>query len=74
MQTWRVTNAGLAHLEGLTKLTWLEPSGHGVTDAGLAHLAGLTNLGTLNLRRTGVTDAGVAALEEELPGCETSGP
>ena len=47
-----VTDAGLAHLRGMTALRELDLTGRsGVTDAGLASLAGLRKLQTLGLRR-----------------------
>ena len=65
-----VSDAGLAHLSGLTGLQRLYLSDTGVTDAGLAHLTGLTGLHVLYLYRTRVTDAGVAAFRAAHPGCE----
>ena len=57
-----VTNAGLVHLAGLTRLTRLDLHYcDGVTDAGLAHLAGLTHLTRLRLPSS-VTDAGLVHL------------
>lgn len=44
-----LTDAGLAHLAGLTSLTELDVPGHLLTDAGLVHLAGLTELEVLDL-------------------------
>ena len=64
-----VTDAGLAHLAGLTSLTQLYLADTQVTDAGLSHLAGLTSLTKLYLARTQVTDAGVAKLREALSRC-----
>lgn len=58
-----VTDAGMAHLKGLTKLQWLRLPPR-VTDAGLAHLKGLTQLQGLDLGGTRITDAGLAYLEE----------
>jgi hypothetical protein len=58
----RITDAGLAHLGGLTKLTYLNLQGHKVTDAGLGKLAGLQNLEFLALSFSGVTDAGLVHL------------
>jgi Leucine Rich repeats (2 copies)/Leucine Rich repeat len=55
-----VSDDGLAHLKGLTRLTHLDLSGTRVTDRGLARLKGLTKLTHLNLSRTRVTDAGLA--------------
>jgi predicted nucleic acid-binding protein len=62
LQSRGVTDAGLAHLRGLVKLTTLYLDGTSVTDAGLAYLAGLVGLRTLNLARTAITDAGLAHL------------
>jgi serine/threonine protein kinase len=74
----RVTDAGLAHLKGLTALQELNLGGcKKVTDAGLAHLKGLTALQELNLGGcVRVTDAGLAHLKSltalqqlDLNGC-----
>ena len=46
----QVTDAGLAHLKGLTNLG-VSPRSTRVTDAGLAHLKGLTNLSGVDLGR-----------------------
>ena len=59
----QVTDAGLAHLQGLTRLRWLDLSGTRVTDVGLAQLHGLTGLQELNLDSTQITDAGLAHLQ-----------
>ena len=59
----KVTDAGLKHLKGLTKLERLYLSDTKVTDAGLMHLTGLTKLKTLSLRNTKVTDAGLEHLK-----------
>ncbi len=58
-----VTDAGLAHLKGLTSLQDLDLSCTAVTDAGLVHLTGLTSLQDLDLWSTAVTDAGLAHLK-----------
>jgi hypothetical protein len=42
----RVTDLGLAHLEGLKRLSSLDVHQTQVGDAGLAHLEGLTGLTT----------------------------
>jgi len=59
----QVTDAGLVHLKGLTKLEKLHLDGTRVTDAGLIHLKGLTSLDNLSLTGTDVTDAGLVHLE-----------
>jgi uncharacterized protein (TIGR02996 family) len=59
----RLTDAGLKHLETLTRLETLSVAdAGGVTDAGLRHLAPLAGLRLLSLSRTGVTDAGLKEL------------
>ena len=65
----KVTDAGLAHLKGLTNLRGLRLTDTNITDAGLVHLKGLTNLGYLYLNSTEVTESGVKDLKESLPGC-----
>jgi Leucine rich repeat/Leucine Rich repeat len=57
-----VTDAGVAHLAGLTKLRVLNLSGTDVGDAGLSHLSRLTNLRELRLSATSVTSGGLAHL------------
>ncbi|MGO8753589.1 MAG: hypothetical protein ACLQNE_47250 [Thermoguttaceae bacterium] len=52
----QVTDAGLAHLKGLTQLQQLSLDNTQVTDAGLEHLKGLTQLQTLFFDSTKVTD------------------
>jgi hypothetical protein len=59
----KVTDAGLAHLKGLTHLQVLVLDSTEVTDAGLEHLEGMTELRTLHLFNTKVTDAGLAHLK-----------
>jgi len=56
------TDAGLAHIAGLTRLLTLSLDCSQVTDAGLANIAGLTELWGLSLDDTQVTDAGLAHL------------
>jgi hypothetical protein len=58
-----LSDAGLVHLQGLTKLELLDISGTKITDARLVHLKGLTNLFRLVLDGTQVTDAGLAHLK-----------
>lgn len=58
----RVTDAGLAQLASLKRITWLDLHGTGVTDAGMEHVAKLTTLRRLDLSGTKVGDAGAALL------------
>ena len=58
-----VTDAGLVHLNGLTRMHRLILSRTRVTDAGLVHLKGLTSLKELQLHDTEVTDAGLLHLK-----------
>ena len=62
-----LTDDGVAHLKGLSQLSYLRLSRTQVTDAGLAHLEGLSELQELDLSRTQVTEAGVAELQQALP-------
>ena len=63
----QVVDAGLAHLETLTGLIWLQLSGTQVTDAGLVHLHELKSLRELDVGDTEVTDTGLAELKRALP-------
>jgi eukaryotic-like serine/threonine-protein kinase len=60
LQQSAVTDAGLAHLRGLTALKTLSLRVTAVTDAGMQHLNGLTGLEELLLDATRVSDAGLA--------------
>ena len=59
----RITDAGLRHLAGLTKLEYLNLQGQHITDEGLKHLSGMTNLQSLALSFSGITDEGMKHLE-----------
>ena len=59
----RITDAGLKHLAGLTKLEYLNLQGQHITDEGLKHLSGMTNLQTLSLSFSGITDEGLKHLD-----------
>jgi hypothetical protein len=58
----RVTDAGLSHLKGLTKLQILKLQQTSISDAGLAALRPLTALQCLDLEGTDVSDAGLTQL------------
>lgn len=62
-KTPRITDAGLKHLAGLTKLEHLNLQGQHITDDGLKHLSEMTNLQTLSLSFSGITDEGLKHLE-----------
>ena len=64
------TDAGLAHVQGLSRLQRLNLSDTQITDAGLEHLQGLTQLRELVLRGTRVTDEGIQQLQLALPNCQ----
>lgn len=58
----KVTDAGVAHISGLTNLDTLVLSGTQVSDRGLAHLRKLSKLEHLYLANTKITDAGLEHL------------
>ena len=53
-----ITDAGLVHLKGLTKLQSLDLNGTRVTDTGLVHLTSITSLATKQIRQMGVLSLG----------------
>jgi Leucine-rich repeat (LRR) protein len=59
----RVTDAGIAHLKGLTQMKGLGLDYCRITDAELAHLKDLTQLQRLTLRGKEITDARLANVE-----------
>jgi uncharacterized protein (TIGR03067 family) len=63
----KVTDAGLASLEGSNNIECLDLEGTAITDVGLNHLRNMTQLVHLNLTDTKVTEAGVASLRKSLP-------
>ena len=65
----QITDAGLIHLKGMTKLVNLHLDGTSITDAGLVHLKELTNLKALYIAETQVTDIGIAEQQKALPNC-----
>jgi len=58
----RISDAGLIHLKGLTKLRNLTLSGPRITDAGMQHLAGLTNIVAISFHQCAITDESFGAL------------
>ena len=60
----RITDAGIAHLRGMTKLKKLNLQGAALTDEGTRHLANMTELEELNLYGTKVTNVGVEVLKD----------
>ncbi len=66
----RITDDGLKHLTGLTKLEQLYLVETDITDAGLVHLRGLSSLKKLYLTETRVTKDGVKNLKQVLPNVE----
>jgi hypothetical protein len=62
LQGPHLTDAGLAHLAGLTRLECLSLVACPVTDAGLRHLRGMPRLSVLNLAETQVVGAGLEYL------------
>ena len=60
----QVTDAGLAHLAGLTGLKHLVLNGTAITGPGLAHLTGLPALKSLHLGGTQVTAAGLVHFQK----------
>lgn len=58
-----LTGAGLAELQGLTKLEEIDLSKTGVSDDALVHLQGWPRLRTLSLAQTPISDAGLARLQ-----------
>ena len=57
-----VTDAGLAHIRGLSRLEWLLLISDSVTDAGLKNIKGLCELEKMTLVCPRVTDAGLENL------------
>ena len=59
---WKLTDAGLVHLKGLTSLQNITLPRR-ITDAGLVQIKDLTSLQSLNLFETKITDAGLVHLK-----------
>ncbi|HEV8000114.1 MAG TPA: hypothetical protein VGP63_09555 [Planctomycetaceae bacterium] len=67
LQGTKITDAGLASLEGLNNIEHIDLEGTAITDAGLEHLRHMTHLEVLMVTDTKVTAAGVARLKKSLP-------
>ena len=63
----QVTDAGLAHLKGLTRLIMVELDNTQVTGAGLVHLTELTGLQELTLKGTKFNDGRVKEIQRMFP-------
>lgn len=63
----RVTDAGMAYLQGINNIKHINLSKTAVSDAGLKHLKGMTQLQLLIVTGTKVTDAGIAELRKASP-------
>ncbi len=63
----KVTDAGLASLQGINNIEQIDLKGTATTDAGLMHLKNMTHLAHLVVSDTDVTEAGVARLKKALP-------
>jgi uncharacterized protein (TIGR03067 family) len=63
----KVTDAGLAALEGINNIGHINLERTAITDAGLTHLRNMTHLGLLIVTDTRTTEAGVARLKQSLP-------
>lgn len=76
-----VTDAGMANLAYLSRLTWLSINSRYVTDAGLVHVARFTTLENLDLGGAPITDRGLIHLRSltrlealNLPETQVRGP
>ena len=58
----QITDDGLRHLQGLTRLSILELNGTQISDAGLKHLSGLLEMTDLKLADTRITGRGFVEL------------
>ena len=67
LQQTQVTDDGLANLEGLEYLEYLNLYGTSVGDGALEHLYDLPALSSVYLWQTEVSDSAVAALQEAVP-------
>ena len=61
------SDAELAHLKSMTRLSFLSVRSTQISDAGLECLKALTQLSFVDLHGTRVTDVGVKELQQALP-------
>ena len=66
----QITDAGLAYLNQMRDLRWLELGGTQITDAGIEHFAPLGSLKYVGLAHTRITDEGIRRLSLLAPGLE----
>ena len=64
-----ISDKGLAHLAGLTRMEQLAVGGEGITDAGLVHLANMKSLSLLTISGN-LTEKGLMSLQQN-PGLRT---
>ena len=65
-----ITDVGISHLQGLTKLKGLNLTGTRISDEGLEYLKGMKSLQILKLGGTNVTKEGFEKLKQTLPKCK----
>ncbi|HET6328719.1 MAG TPA: TIGR03067 domain-containing protein [Planctomycetaceae bacterium] len=63
----KVTDAGLASLDGINNISHIDLEATAITDAGLEHLRNMTRLNSLIVTDTKVTAAAVSRLKQSLP-------
>jgi S-adenosylhomocysteine hydrolase len=63
LRNTKVTDAGLVHLKGMTKLVALNFDFTKVTDEGVVHLKEMTSLQAVHFNHTKVSDAGLVHLK-----------
>ena len=66
----QITDDGLVHLAGMSRLQWLSLGGTQITDNGLVHFKGMARLRYVSLDGTNVTNEGVKKLQQALPNCD----
>ena len=72
VQSSAITDAGLAHLHGMTKLERLGLRGARVDDDGLERLGDFRRLQWIDLANSRVTKDGLAGLRAGHPGLKTT--